>query len=503
MDQLRTALAWLKKQHFWVLSGLVVLIPLLCWWSAAGKMSKKYDENQKRITGEFSSIQQLRSDPFHPNSKIREQQELERQKQAKAVFAVWQELYDRQTEEVLEWPPSLSPEFLEYVKNLQFGEDIPQRLRNNYRDYADRHFPSLPAIVGARPLREGEAGSSGRGEFTPRGGPRGYGEGGPGLGFGTSGQTEEDDGNYICEWLDQHVVREELDFPQRPYSMRIWVTQEDLWVYKALLLSIRNVNEAAGATRMSNAAIRTIYSLEVGQRAAGYSRTPDRIYDVPTAAPAGGAEMLGEFPGGEPGAEPGAAPTDRGMPGRMDFGAIRGGGEAMSESEEKAMLLAFRYLDENGKPIPVGNIGMAVDPEMPAPDTSAADVTIDPAMFGKEYKRLPVRMVLEMDQRHLPHLIAQCASQSLQVEVQEVRINPADVGGSSGGGPEGYRPSFGGGFGGGLGSSNLFPDRTGLLEFNPQPHIVNVVIQGVIYIFNKPEPSMVEPAEDAQMASAN
>jgi hypothetical protein len=492
MDQLRAALGWLKRQHFWVLTGLVALIGLFCWWSAAGEMSKKYGENEKRIAGEFKSIQELRGNPFHPNATIREKQEEEKKKQEEQVFAVWKALYDRQTEEVLEWPRSLSPEFLDHVKNLQFGEEIPRHLRNNYRDYADRHFPTLPAIVGARPMREGEGGGGVRGDFAPRGGPRGF-EGGP-TGFAPDGQAEEGDDNYICEWLDQHVVRAELDFPDRPFSMRIWVTQEDLWVYKALLLSIKNVNESAGATRMTNAAIRTIYSLEVGQRAAGYSRTPNRIYKVPTAAPAASPDAMSEMPA-EPGAEPGGAPMGP-MPGRMEFSGMRTG-EAMSEAEEKSMLLAFRYLDENGKPIPVGNVGMPVDPEMPAADPAAADVNIDPAMFGKEYKRLPVRMVLEMDQRHLPHLIAQCASQSLQVEVQEVRINPADAGGTSG--MEGLRPSFGGGFGGGMGT-NLFPDRSGLLEFNPQPHIVNVVIQGVIYIFNKP---VAEPTDDSQMASAN
>ena len=51
MDQVRTALAWLKKHHFWVLTGLVVLIALGCWWSAAKKMSTKYEADQKTIKG--------------------------------------------------------------------------------------------------------------------------------------------------------------------------------------------------------------------------------------------------------------------------------------------------------------------------------------------------------------------------------------------------------------------------------------------------------------------
>ena len=51
---------------------------------------------------------------------------------------------------------------------------------------------------------------------------------------------------------------------------------------------------------------------------------------------------------------------------------------------------------------------------------------LEPEDFGKEFKRLPVRMRLWMDQRWLPHLISECANAPLQVEVQEVRINVAD-----------------------------------------------------------------------------
>ena len=56
MDQVRKALAWLKQYHFWVLSVLVVLIGLGCWWSASGALRKKYEENHQKIAGGFSSL---------------------------------------------------------------------------------------------------------------------------------------------------------------------------------------------------------------------------------------------------------------------------------------------------------------------------------------------------------------------------------------------------------------------------------------------------------------
>jgi hypothetical protein len=121
---------------------------------------------------------------------------------------------------------------------------------------------------------------------------------------------------------------------------------------------------------------------------------------------------------------------------------------------------------------------------------------VDLTAFGKEYKRLPIRMVLVMDQRQLPMLISECAIQPLQIEVQEVRINPAEIGGSAGemGGMGPRGPMAGSG---GMGGEMTMPDLTGLQEFNPQPQIATVVVQGIIYIFNKPNTAILQPDAEA------
>ena len=255
-----------------------------------------------------------------------------------------------------------------------------------------------------------------------------------------------------------------------------------MWVYDTLLVAIKNTNEAAGATRKSNAAVRTIYSLEVGKRAAPFSRTPGRIYKLATTeAPAQGEAS--EFPG-EGGAE---AET----PGEgFDTGDPEGMGP-MTDAQESAMLFSKRYLGDDGKPIPTGSAGAAEGEQVDA--SGGAAVALDPTIFGKEYKRLPVRMVLEMDQRHLPRLISECAIRPLQIEVQEVRINPLELMGEGGG-----VSSISGGYGDAGGGGSLFPDVTGLQEFMPQPNIATVVIQGVIYIFNKPNEELLKPTEDSQ-----
>jgi len=497
MDQVRKALAWLKQYHFWVLSVLVVLIGLFCWWSASGTMSKLYAENQTTITSGFKTVGEVKNDQFHPNANIQERQLKETSELSAEVAELWQKLYDAQRENVLKWPSELKTEFHDTVEKLEFGQEIPDDtgLREHYQNYIARHFPKLPEKIGARAIDEAEAGTLGgagsgfsrRGSMSPEG-----------LG-GAMGGELDDDGDYICEWAaeDQAAVRAELEFPQTPSSLRIWCTQENIWVYHTLLDVIKNTNEAAHATRMSNAAVRGIYSLQVGQPAAPFSRTPNRIYKLPTAAP---ATELG--PGDEqpmPGS-PEGIPSEFSGGREFTSGLAEGQGE-MSPEQEFAVLFSGRYLGEDGKPVPAGGGGAAVDPNAPA-DSSVPSAPVDLTIFGREYKRLPVRMVLEMDQRHLPRLIAECAIRPLQIEVQEVRVNAPDIFSGAGGG--GGMSSFRGGFseGGGMGAGNLIPDLTGLQEFNPHPEIVTVAVQGVIYIFNKPNKELLTPpSEDASLAA--
>jgi len=261
-----------------------------------------------------------------------------------------------------------------------------------------------------------------------------------------SEQVEKDD--YIVEWLDQQTVRDKLDMPREPSSLRIWITQEDLWVYHTLLQIIANTNEAAGADRYSNAAVRVIWSLEVGRPAAIASRGSGRILMLAPSSKGGSDEGMDRDA---------TASTDGGMD---DF---RGGGDgALTEEQEAAMLLSARYLDARGNP------------------------TSKP---GAEYKRLPVRMTLLMDQRWLTHLIAECASAPLQVEVQEVRINPTEMGSS-----DGRFDRRSGGIGGGS-TSRSRDGRSDAMTFPQEPNIVPVIIQGVIYIFNEPNESLLQVDE--------
>lgn len=500
MDQLRKVMVWLKQYHFWVLSVLIAFIALGCWKIGAAALRKEFEANKTTIKGAFDSQTSFQSKPFHPNDDVNEKQLNQIKLQSENVAAIWTALYERQSKSVLNWPEALGDKFRDFVAKRRFGDPIPRDLRDTYRDYIDRHFESLPKRISARPMAENEQSGFGGGEGMTRGMMRGNfrGEGGPSFRMTETGATNtaSQDDDYLCEWLDQGLVRQELDFPTTPSAMKIWVTQENLWVYHTLLDIIANTNEAANADRMTNAAVRTIVALEVGRPAAIASMERGRveILQAPAAAPVEGASEFAAVEGGgeqRPMMEPG-------MGERYNPGGEGGGG--INEEQEKAMLVESRYLDPaTGKPAGMAAAAAPVDGGDPAAAAAPAAMPTGP------YKQLPIRMVLKMDQRWLTHLISECASQPLPVEVKEVRINPPGVQNSGGG--EGYRGGGGSMTGDGGNRSTYQPPALdavggGAATFKQHPELATVVIQGIVTIYNEPDPTQLKVHTGEQVAVA-
>jgi len=224
----------------------------------------------------------------------------------------------------------------------------------------------------------------------------------------------------------------------------VWLTQENLWVYKTLLNVIGDTND--GATGHHDAIVKRIVQLQVGREAALADGTKGRIF-VPQAA-------AGMMP---------SKPT-------LDVRGMDLGGREGELQDLGKQWIDSRYLDENGAPIPG-------DP-------------IASNQLGV-LKRLPIRMRLEMDQRELPRLIAHCANAALPVEVTQVRINVADSDGTRSTSRRTART--------GTGSR---PSRRGVTTRGdgsaPDPAIVPVVIHGIIYIFNPPDEQALGTSQEGQ-----
>ncbi|TWT73555.1 hypothetical protein Pla123a_38910 [Posidoniimonas polymericola] len=483
MDQVKVALEWLKRHHFWVLILLAIIVASVAWQMGSSQLQTEIAANTSAIESKISAAKGIQNKPFHPNPDVNKVQSRENAALAAKVRTAWEALYDRQAREVLQWPSELRADFVKELSKLNFGDEILPIMRDRYLNYAQRTFPNLPKIVKAIEL-PADGGRGGRGGFGGgRGGEFGGGMGGEFGGRGGGGPALPEDlvgRDFLVQWHDQAEVREQLNWDKRPSSIAIWVTQEDLWVYETLLRAIANTNEAARSDRYSNAAVRDIFAMQVGSKANRSATTGGRIF-VPQETTAGrGGEfggMGGEF-GGMGGGEFGAMGGGEFGGGRGgEFGGMGGefGGMGGEGVDEKTMLLANRYVDAEG--------------------TAMTAPTEGEFKYGTEYKRLPVRLVLRLDQRWLNHLMIELANAPLQVEVQEVRINPqsdADFGG--GGGRSRGRGGFGGG---GMGGNSE------VMAFNREPNVRDqVVIEGLVYIFYPPDENVLAvPTTGDELAS--
>lgn len=464
MDQVKAALAWLKTHHFWVLSAIVIATVVGVWYTASASVASQTKAQRGKIDSQISSIQGLLRQPFKPNDEINSKQKEHIQKLSNDVLTEWSNLYGRQKEEVLIWPEALGERFIKSVKDAEFGDAIRSQQREVYQNYIKETFPSLVEIVDAE-LLDDKGGGGRRGSG---GGEYGGGRGGPG---GRQDPDLEAGETYLVEWLDQADLRSRFELAKEPTALQIWVLQEDLWVYRALLQAIAATNEATGAVRRDRAAVQTITELKVGQSAGGDDPTVARLATPDSSGAAiasggggyGGGEYGGGYGGGEYGGGGGYGGGEYGGGGGeygggggeyggggYGGGGYGGGGGAVADGDDPGTaLLAGRYLGDDDKPM---------------------EVTGPPFNFGREFKRLPVRMVLEMDSKWLSQLMWELANAPLQVEVEQVRFNPDAKGRNNRGGE--------------------------VEAFDRRPTFGTVTLKGVIYIFNQPDPTIAQFEEE-------
>ena len=101
-------------------------------------------------------------DQFHPNDDVIKGDTQQAQAQRDLVKQVWQELYTAQRTGVLKWPETIGEEFVAYMQNRKFGDNISEVMRGFYHNYIQNRFDSLLEIVKAKKLANGRS-TGGRG----------------------------------------------------------------------------------------------------------------------------------------------------------------------------------------------------------------------------------------------------------------------------------------------------------------------------------------------------
>jgi hypothetical protein len=196
----------------------------------------------------------------------------------------------------------------------------------------------------------------------------------------------------IVDWNKEDIKKLEekyVSWKETPSDLAVRLAQEDLWVLESLLGVIRNTN--GNTPDHSKAAIKHIDSLDFGGSAiTAWKQAENTVFKGSEAAAA---------------ATPAAA--------------------AGSTPSEEATLKTNRYVDEKGDPLPA-----------------------EGATAKSEFKRMPIRMKLYVNQRKIAKLLVECANSPMPIEVTRVRFKPNE--GSFLDLATGSQSSGGGGGGGGM-----------------------------------------------------
>ncbi len=385
MDQVKVVLAALKKYHFWVLCGLVVLMGLAGWWLATSALAKQFDTRSTELQGHFAKLLDIVGRQNHPNEKVITKIEDTTNDLKKDVYEAWEILYEEQDRHN-PLPNVLTDGFKDVFRGLDPEDDIPREYREEYQSFIQYHIPRLFGEEGVNVLRPKEIESEG-GERAGR--PLRLGEMERG-GFGErAGGDIEMVG--VIDWAenDRQRLIDRFNWQRVPSTLRVRLAQEDLWVYEALVRIIRNTNEGADANY--NAVVKQIEALQIGAEAVAAWRTAEgRVFSGSGNGGEGGMGGMGGSMGGE-------------FPGGMS-GSMMGEGEMMGGAEggERQELLAGRYVNKEGNPL-------GAEEKHP---------------FA-EFKLMPIRMVVVMDQRKIDRQLTECANSTMPIEVTRVSLWPS------------------------------------------------------------------------------
>ncbi len=355
MDKVKVFLKVLRKHHFWLLCIVTMIAGVTGWFMARKSLSADFEKNKGSILGKFTALQGILATENHPNGTWTTGIGELTKKEKEIVRGAWDTVYNEQKKH-LEWPPELGGDFLEFIKSHPPDAEIHPDLRGRYQDtIVSSEFPRLVAIVDAQAYNATKAPSS-----TKKDAP-------------AAAPAHE----YKVTWdsTSQQDVEKLLSFSTVPSSAEVRQAQEDIWIYKALLNIIKNMNEGTYFAR-----VRQITEISIGPKAAAEFQRgmgSKHIEWLKSAAPAAAAET--------------AAPA-----------APAAEGEAVAKPIDEN-----RYVDPDGKPLPSGAAALL------------------------QFKRMPIVMRLTIDQREINRLLVECANAPLPVEVRQLRINPDGAGTSS------------------------------------------------------------------------
>lgn len=434
MDKVREILRTLKRIHFWILCGLIVLLSPVIWFLASGRLVKESATLKGDIDSKYTTLTGIRAETPHPNETVEQKMDELITARVDEIREAWQKMFDQQ-KDVFVWPEvgniRALAQYLPIESKVPFPltdeivKNVPVTavtMRETYSYYLLDELRRMAQEVGS--------------EWTAVSIEMG----------GSPAASSELRRDLLLEWekssqqeiLDDHFswnTRGGVPGAVRPNILDVLYAQEDLWVLRALMGIVQRTNE--GATNAHNASVRKILAIKIGQDA-----VKNEAELVSAALASEDGESVSEE---EPVAQATEMPAEGGEPSAVPVG------EDPAEG---------RYVDKDYQPLPAQKLREVMTAASLAPEDAYLRVA----------KRIPIRMTVSIDQRALNRLLIECANSHPVVEIRQVRMPDREAKSASSGR--------------GFNQFNTEGTNGSKEEDTPFPFDVTLEVYGIVYIYN-------------------
>jgi len=520
----------IKKYLFWACTPIGLAAALLAGWMAIGSIADDLEKQKTQLDNQKKQMETLRGTANnHPNEGTISAINQKAEELKENVLDAWEIMVAEQKKQN-QWT-GLADRAYRDIEKTAFLGTLEGTTLDSYMTFARDELDKLLVNANIRRVQQYKRLPNGQEEplDQPRLASRSGGSGGMGAGRGgdtgsarggqsglssAGSRTQIPDGGTIIVkgkvvWdQPESLVFTLNNWNDRPQSFEVWLTQEDLWVYQALLWVVAESNKDApepwkpvvsgGSTGgMGSSGMGT----SSGMGSPGTGGDPldlrgsvvKQIIDISIGAPAAkqletqsSRRISGRGGGGGMGSS--------GMGGGMGSSSMGGGmgrtGAAGARSRESAA--GQRYVDVTGKPL-----------------------NIDSALSG-QFRRMPVFLSFLVDQRRIPEILVNCANCPMPIDVLWVTINPsatenfAFASNTAAGGSVGTGSGMGSGISGSVarggsrsssrggtassggaarGGGSMGRSGAGSVQFGPDA--VQIEIYGCINIFADPDPEKI------------
>ena len=439
MDSLAPVINWIKRNGFWLMSGLVSIAVVVGWYLASVQMQESKAKSIREYQSSFSSVKNIKNvsavtvedgveEPVvaHPNADTAEKMTERLEATCDAVIAAWKMKRERQAP-LMQFPKEVLGEntyrFFTLSKppeQVANGEVVGREGETYLRTYGEQ-IPKKFALI-ARSIKanwkfdqerideEARKLAKEKEEMEMMGLMGGM--GGRDMGMGGMGKALDLELNkFAVIWGDrnQKLWHTKLtDFQnwddnvkssKSPTLLQAQMLQQDIWLLEGMFNIIKNVN--GSATTNDLAVIKEIHHIAFGREARaklGEIMEPDKRLGgakVPAMNTDGGEDMMDMMSG---------------MMSSMGSMPIEEGAFDINSDESP---FHGRYVNVDLEPVPALEVINVVTGEE-FPETNLE------LIVGK---RVPFRLAVKMDERKINTFLSQCANSPFEFEVLQLRIN--------------------------------------------------------------------------------